>query len=282
MERGTPAHDGTNLRENDGNRVPGTRLIRTDADSGPPTRQKTRGFLPGTMYTRCRDSRLRPWIVVASGFLNGCPGSGTVAPHKRHRAGDPREAAMSILDLVDNLFVDLFGNLLSDSLQERIRIESVEDERTLSLKDGSLVSIISIEGSKLQLSSPELAEAASRMRISLAPFLSDPGHAVKFTFARDPTSAERIAKGAAMHNRRQAKRLGLEVEDMFSDRERKLAECLVRETNLISVHTRQGKGGDPNWCDSPDWPDQRNHDSHLPGRSRNGVYARHVTFVEAL
>ena len=48
MERGTPAHDGTNLRENDGNRVPGTRLIRTDADSGPPTRQKTRGFLPGT------------------------------------------------------------------------------------------------------------------------------------------------------------------------------------------------------------------------------------------
>ncbi len=189
---------------------------------------------------------------------------------------------MTVLEYVSDLFADLFGGLFSDSLQERIRIESVEDEQTFSLKDGSLVSIIRIDGSNLQLGNQELAEAAVRMRVVLAPFLSGPGHAVKFTFARDPASAERIAQRAASHSRQQAARLGLKIEDVLSDRECRLAECLVSESNLISVHTRHCGDSDAR-RHGPSVPkSSQRAGSRLPGCGTDEMYARHVTFVEAM
>ena len=186
------------------------------------------------------------------------------------------------LDFLDNLFVDLFGSALRESMRERIRVESAADERTLTLKDGSLVSIIRIEGSKLQPSRHDLAELAARMRVSLAPFLSGPGHALKFTFARDPTSAERIARSATIRGGRQSARLGLDIADMLADRERRLAECLVSETCLISVHTRLFDIGKSRWRTSERTTFRGIGESNASGQCMDETYARHVTFVETL
>ena len=145
---------------------------------------------------------------------------------------------MNAFDKISGLFAGLLGFSGDGSLMEGIRLESAEDERTLALKDGTLVSVIRLDGAMRSPGIFGLEKQAAQLRVSLSPFLTEPGHAIEFSFSRDPLAGGRLVERAVAKFRGRAEQLNLEMNDIFAERHRRLAEFVVDETNLIAVYTR--------------------------------------------
>ena len=169
------------------------------------------------------------------------------------------------------------------SLAERIRLESAEDENTLTLKDGSLASIIQIDGSLRHENHEELAAVANALRVSLAPQLSSPGHAAEFIFSRDPAAARRHVEQIVGRQRRRAEELELDFSDILEGAETRLSGSLVGESCLAVIYTRPSADIAGELGVSAN---RRPEERLLEGPARNAemsdVSARHVTLTDAL
>lgn len=127
---------------------------------------------------------------------------------------------------------------MQESMQDQIRIESMEDNQTLVLKDGTLVSLISLSGALASPGEAEIAEMIERLRITLSPYFSNPGHALEITFTRDSDSAKRDLEIIIQKTGRSSRSLGLDIEDVLQERQRVLSQRMVAETCFIAVYTR--------------------------------------------
>ena len=176
-----------------------------------------------------------------------------------------------------------FGHAASVCLIDRIRVESVEDDRTLTLKDGSLASMIRIEGAMRHEDPSELAGVADALRVSMAPYLSRPGHAVEFSFSRDPTNAQRRVEQAVNRSRRRAGELGLDLSDVLDGRQRRLSQQLTGECFLAVIYTRPAadavEAASRRQTVSKE-PQALNHRTENSGM--HGLIARHESLTDAL
>lgn len=141
------------------------------------------------------------------------------------------------MGLSDN-FARIIGAFMNESLADMIRLESMEDESTLVLKDGSLMSMILLEGALRTPGQEEVGEMVERLRIALSPYLSNPGHVISFTFIRDPDAARREIATLVGRTGRAARSLGLDIDDVLSERERVLSRRMVSETCLVTIYSR--------------------------------------------
>ena len=114
---------------------------------------------------------------------------------------------------------------------------AVLDDALLCM-DGSLVSLFRVEGARSIAGSGELERfvdvAARRLNASLL----DHGHALHVMFEREPDGAGGTIEAVTARQRRQAARLGLDLEDLFRERSERMAGMLAGETCLMAVWTR--------------------------------------------
>ncbi len=173
-------------------------------------------------------------------------------------------------------FFDDLG--LGPSLAQRIRLESADDRDALTLKDGSLMSVLCIDGA-MRLEDPsELTQFAQSLRVSLAPLLSRPGHAIELFFSRDPAAAYRHVEQIVARQNRRAHDLGLDLSDIIADGGDRWSNVLVGETCLCIVYTRPL---DEFHADRryPSTPEERC--LNAPSLT-NDMVARHQTLTDAL
>lgn len=135
-------------------------------------------------------------------------------------------------------FARIISTFMNESLADMIRVESMEDDRTLVMKDGSLMSMILLEGALKTPGQEELAEIVERLRIALSPYMSSPGHVISFTLIRDPDAARREVSSLVRRTGSAARSLGLDIEDVLAERERVLSRRMVSESCLVAVFTR--------------------------------------------
>ena len=136
------------------------------------------------------------------------------------------------------MLFDVTGLFGGSSLAERIRFESADDAQTLTLKDGSLVSVICIGGSMRHENADDLAAVANGLRISLAPLLSRPGHAIEFIFSRDPAASCRQLEQVFDLQRRHCRGLQLDLADILDAAQAKLSGVVNGESCLSVIYTR--------------------------------------------
>lgn len=141
------------------------------------------------------------------------------------------------MGLSDN-FARVIGAFMNESLADMIRLESMEDDSTLVLKDGSLMSMILLEGALRTPGQEDIGAIVERLRISLSPYLSNPGHVITFTFIRDPNAAKREIANLVGRTGRAARTLGLDIDDVLSERERVLSRKMVSESLLVTIFSR--------------------------------------------
>lgn len=192
---------------------------------------------------------------------------------------------MSLLEFASRHLADLIGGAPSGSLMDRIRLEAAEDASALSMKDGTLVSFICLEGSMRPIDGEALSRTASRLRVSLAPFFASVGHAVEISFCRDPIAAGRLVERASQADIRRARQLKLDLEDVIAERRAHLPRRLVEESCLIAVYTRYDPVSDGSGSqESPSNPGRapQVRRGQTSGRTPDGMFARHATLVEAL
>lgn len=133
----------------------------------------------------------------------------------------------------------VIGKASLESLADHIRLENVENRTTLVMKDGTLVSMLRLAGMSQVPGANEIIDAAERMRLGLAPFLSRPGHAISFSFTRDHDAAADAINRAIRMTSRLAQRANLDVSDVLMERQKILSERLVFEQTLVCLYSRR-------------------------------------------
>jgi len=191
---------------------------------------------------------------------------------------------MSITDS----FARIISMFMNESLADMIRVESMEDDRTLVFKDGTLMSMILLEGALRTPGQDEVADMVERLRIALSPYLSSLGHVISLTFIRDPNAAKREISSLVDRTGRAARSLGLDIEDVLAERERVLSKRMVSETCLVSIFTR------PDVMSGEEADDARKKMKELATKSpvmsqahsftkvMDAVFTRHQALAEAL
>ena len=108
----------------------------------------------------------------------------------------------------------------------------------LVCRDGSLVSLIAVDGSRSMMGAEELARFVDVAALRLNTAFAHPGHALHVVFERAPDEAGGLAGAHAGAARRQARRLGLDLDDLLTERARRLAPLIAAETLVIACWTR--------------------------------------------
>lgn len=145
--------------------------------------------------------------------------------------------ADSIVDSVEKLLAWM-GTGLKQSLADYCDIESVDDEQTITFKDGSLVTIISLLGSYRMIGRDEFSETDEKIFKSLKAYLANGGHSVHAYFSMDPDSAQRDISHALSPSLATAKRLGMDLDDLFDEEVRHLSKFCASEKVFITLITR--------------------------------------------
>jgi len=118
-----------------------------------------------------------------------------------------------------------------------IQIETVEDDYTVIMKDGTLVSALAIDGSSKVISEDEFEEILESADSKLMAYMNDGCHYVSFYFLRDKDGVrEDLEKtyGLAHYT---ADRIGLDIHDIIDEQIDVLTEYCQKERCLMLFWT---------------------------------------------
>ena len=105
-------------------------------------------------------------------------------------------------------------------------------------RDGSLVSLFRLDGSRTMMGAVELDRFVDVAARRLNARFTAPGHAVHIVFERSPDDAALQVDAACARQRVQGDRLGLHIEDLLSERAARLAPLLAAESIIVACWTR--------------------------------------------
>ncbi len=104
--------------------------------------------------------------------------------------------------------------------------------------DGSLVSLLALDGSRSMTGAEELDRFVDVAALRLNTAFAHPGHALHVVFERAPDEAHALAAGHGQAVGRQAARLGLDLDDLLAERARRLTPLIAAETLVMACWTR--------------------------------------------
>ncbi|MDD9900572.1 MAG: type IV secretion protein IcmB [Alphaproteobacteria bacterium] len=124
------------------------------------------------------------------------------------------------------------------TLDSFVTLETSDDEVTLATNDGSLVSILRVDGSR-QIIGPEEYEAIiSDSVVKLGTKFDKPGHALQVYFSRNPERIKDEIRALLRPGMVAARNIGLEIDDIFEERARHLSHYLAWEEIYFVLWTR--------------------------------------------
>jgi len=144
---------------------------------------------------------------------------------------------MSLTSFISSA-MSAFGASTKRHMSSFCFLETSDGEDLLVAKDGSLATVIRVDGIKQVLGSDELESIVENMNMRMSPYLAADGHAIQIWFARDPDLSVQLVKDMMKTPRGVAKRLDLELDDLFQERERNLPNFVTWEGFYIVLWTR--------------------------------------------
>ena len=108
----------------------------------------------------------------------------------------------------------------------------------LICRDGSLVSLFRLDGTRSMMGARELDGFVELGARRLNSVFTGPGHALHAVFERAPDEAARLVAAAGEQTLRQCERLGLALGDVIAERGRRLAPLMAAESFVIAAWTR--------------------------------------------
>ncbi len=126
---------------------------------------------------------------------------------------------------------------LGRSVSSGVDIETSDSTKVLAAKDGSLVSLLSIAGVASLVGGEELEELISRLGEILNSSVGRGGQIVEIAFSRDPTASGRTLREATDSAEKTARRLGLDLSDLFEEKSRVLSGWVAAESLVAAIWT---------------------------------------------
>lgn len=192
---------------------------------------------------------------------------------------------MGIASYVTTL-MGMLGRRVKKPLSSYCFLETSEGGDILVGKDGSLATVVRVDGTRQMMGKDELNNLVDYATTRLSSHLGRPGHAIQVWFSRDPDLSAQLLKGMMVTPRTVAQRLKMDLDDLFAERERNLPRWIVQESFYIVLWTRLSilskqeleklKLGQKT---PPFWPQAV--DSQQPFLAARQMTTRHRAFVNA-
>ena len=137
---------------------------------------------------------------------------------------------------IDSIFQKV-RSAFGGQIESLIDIETVDDTTTLVSKDGGLMSIININGSKNFIGDTEFSAIVEKLRIALGPPLSKKGHIIQVVMSCDPESISKDIFNRQSGAYSTARSINLDIYDLLEERQKYISQYTTRETVFIVVWT---------------------------------------------
>lgn len=144
---------------------------------------------------------------------------------------------MAITSIVSNI-MGAFNSMTKKSLSSFCFLETTDGHEILVGKDGSLATMIRVDGIKQVMGENELDHIISSLNRALGPYLTTEGHAIQVWFSRDKDLAPQMIKDYMWTPRDVAGSLGMDLDDLFEERERHLPKFITWEGFHVMLWTR--------------------------------------------
>ncbi len=139
---------------------------------------------------------------------------------------------------LDSFFIWLSGNL-KQNLADYSDLETAQDEYSLVAKDGSLLSILRIDGFKSLINTEAFYQKISEpFNSGMDPFMSKNGHMIQVWFSIDPTKSESVVRQALNPSYETAKRLNLDLNEILDERVKIISSYTNFEECYLVLWTR--------------------------------------------
>ncbi len=149
---------------------------------------------------------------------------------------------MSLVDKVfssvEGIFAWVSWAIKQDALSY-CDLETADSRHTLVSKEGDLISVINIQGYRRFVGSNEFAYLCEKLSEVLQPAFSQPGHFMQFYFAHDNAHVRESIEKMIQPARRTAKRLRLDIDDIFDSRVNTLSDYCADEDCFLVLWTSQ-------------------------------------------
>ena len=144
---------------------------------------------------------------------------------------------MAITSFISNL-TGALNSMTKKSLSSFCFLETSDGNDVLVAKDGSLATMIRVDGIKQVMGDNELQHIVSSLNRQLGPYLGGEGHAIQVWFSRDKDLAPQMIKDYMSTPRDVSARLDINLDDLFDERERHLPKFITWEGFYIVLWTR--------------------------------------------
>jgi len=135
-------------------------------------------------------------------------------------------------------FLAPFQTLMKSTVESYIRLETADSKDTFAAKDGSLVSVLRVEGSRQIIGEEEYRLLIESATLKIGARFDRPGHAWQVVFVRDPERINRYMNRMTMPSQVTAKNTDLELTDLFEERINHLSKFLMYEECYFVLWTR--------------------------------------------
>lgn len=144
----------------------------------------------------------------------------------------------NLVNGLDSFFIWL-NSVLKQNLSDYIDLETAQDGVSLVAKDGSLLSIIQIDGYKSLINTDAYFDKISApIGSGIESFFLKPGHAMQIWFSIDPTKSRRIVRDALEPSYQTIKKLNLELEEILDERVNLISQKANYEECYLVLWTR--------------------------------------------
>ncbi len=143
----------------------------------------------------------------------------------------------ALFDNIDSFFA-WFSISVKQTVDTYCDLETAEDRTTLVAHDGSLVSVLQIEGITHLLGSSEFDRLHEGITLSLQTNMKRNGHAFQFFFSYDQDGIKEQLSNILQPAKDTSKRLQLELQDLFKERIDYLSDYCGYEKVFMVLWTR--------------------------------------------
>jgi intracellular multiplication protein IcmB len=141
------------------------------------------------------------------------------------------------MGILDGFFKP-FVKALRQPVESFIRLETSDDKTTFAAEDGSLVTLVRVDGSYQLIGDQEYKKILEDSVIKFGTRFDKPGHAIQVYFVRNYDRIGEEVRRLLRPNQQAAKNIGLEIDDIFAERATHLSNYLAWEEIYFVLWTR--------------------------------------------
>ena len=179
-----------------------------------------------------------------------------------------------------------FAKMAKQPLESFVRLETADDEYTLVAADGSLITLIKVEGSRQIIGEQEYYNIVEQATVKLGARMDRPGHAIQCVFTRNPDRVKKDLRNLVRPNRQSAESIGMNLKDLFDERIRHISKFTASEDCYLACWSRGALMTKPEMKKqikkrkAIEWVPAVN--SQFPFAAMEGIKTRHRGFISAV